>query len=127
MTSSNSGLMSKTSLVLRIECLLVFFITIYAFNQFNGGALFFLAAFVGIDLSMIGYAISPYAGGIVYNLGHSYIVPRLILLAALFSNWHGLILFALAWNAHISADRALGYGLKQKTFHHTHLGTIGKR
>jgi hypothetical protein len=117
---------SKTSLVLRIECLLVFFVTLFAFNQFGGNWLIFLVVFAAIDLSMIGYLASNRVGGITYNLGHSYIVPRVILLAALLGDIHGLLLFALIWNAHISLDRAMGYGLKQNTFQHTHLGKIGK-
>ncbi|MDD9911252.1 MAG: DUF4260 family protein, partial [Ahrensia sp.] len=34
---------------------------------------------------------------------------------------------ALIWAAHISGDRALGYGLKyESNFKHTHLGKIGR-
>jgi hypothetical protein len=134
MMSSNSDLTlnklpwatKKSSLVLRIECLLVLLITIYAFHQLGGSWWLFGAVFVGVDLFLLGYLANAHVGGIVYNLGHSYILPRLILLGSLLAGLDGLVLFALAWNAHISFDRSLGYGLKHESFHLTHLGPIGK-
>lgn len=40
-------------------------------------------------------------------------------------NWK---LIAIIVFAHISLDRTLGYGLKQDdSFHHIHLGTVGKK
>ena len=115
-----------SSLVLRIECFLVLIITIYAFYQLEGSWWTFAAVMVGVDLFLLGYVVNNHVGGLVYNIGHSYILPRLILLTGLFGGMHGLTLFALAWNAHISMDRAFGYGLKHETFRLTHLGPIGK-
>jgi len=117
---------SNSSLVLRIECLLVLFITMYAFYELGGNWLVFAVVLIGVDLSLLGYAVNNHVGGLLYNMGHSYILPRIILLVSLFGDFHGLLLFALAWNAHISLDRALGFGLKHESFHLTHLGPISK-
>jgi hypothetical protein len=116
----------QSSLVLRVECLLVLLITVYAFHQLGGSWWLFAAVLAGVDLFLLGYLVNNHVGGIVYNFGHSYILPRLILLGSLLAGFDGLILFALAWNAHISLDRSLGYGLKHESFHVTHLGPIGK-
>lgn len=46
----------------------------------------------------------------IYNLGHTYTIPLLVWVALLFTDiapWP-----ILGWLIHISADRALGYGLR---------------
>ena len=117
---------SQSSLILRLECLLVFLITLYLFHKLGGNWLFYGLGMIAIDISLIGYVVNNHIGGLVYNIGHSYIIPRIILLAALIIDKDSIILFALVWNSHISMDRALGFGLKHETFHLTHLGPIGK-
>lgn len=117
---------SQSSLVLRIECFLVLIITVYAFYELGGDWWMFAAVLVSVDLFLLGYLVNNHVGGLVYDIGHSYILPRLILITGLLVDFQGLLLFALAWNAHISMDRALGYGLKHESFHHTHLGPISK-
>lgn len=118
---------SRSSLVLRLECLLVFLITLFVYHKLGGSWLYYLGVLAAIDISMAGYLVNNHIGGLVYNIGHSYIIPRLILLTALILNIDPIILFALAWNSHISLDRAFGFGLKHETFHSTHLGPIGKK
>jgi hypothetical protein len=46
----------------------------------------------------------------IYNLGHTYTIPVLVWLALLFTDIAPWPL--LGWLIHISADRALGYGLR---------------
>jgi len=115
----------RSSLVLRAECFLVLIITTYAFRTLGGNWWLFAAIFVSIDLFMLGYLVNNHIGGLAYNLGHSYIVPRVLLIIGLFGGFTELTLAMLAWNAHISLDRALGFGLKHERFHVTHLGPIG--
>lgn len=114
----------KSSLVLRLECLLVLLITIFLYQELNGSWLVFGLTLFTFDLSMLGYLANNHIGGLVYNIGHSYIIPRILLLIALVFDIRPLLLFAIIWNAHISLDRALGYGLKHEHFHLTHLGPI---
>lgn len=116
----------KSSLVLRLECLLVFLISMYVFRTLGGSWWLFAGVIAAIDITLVGYLINNHIGGLVYNIGHSYILPRCLLLGALIFQIEPLILVTIAWNAHISLDRAFGYGLKHESFHLTHLGPIGK-
>ena len=116
-----------SSWALRMECFLVFLITLYLFHKLGGNWLMYGLVMVGIDISLVGYLVNNHVGGLVYNIGHSYIIPRIVLLIALMTDTDSVILFALVWNSHISLDRALGYGLKHESFHLTHLGPIGKQ
>ena len=84
------------------------------------------ALFLIFDLSMVGYARSAALGALTYNLGHSYIGPVLLGIAAVVTDSRGALIIALAWIFHIGVDRLLGYGLKfTDRFTHTHLGEIG--
>jgi hypothetical protein len=66
-------------------------------------------------------------GALVYNLGHSYLLPGLIAISFLILA-RDVPAILYIWFAHIGMDRLLGYGLKEDTgFRHTHLGLIGKQ
>lgn len=87
-------------------------------------------AFLVFDLSALGYLVSQRVGALCYNLVHNYTLPGALLVV-----WAGLrltdisltwlVLLAACWGFHVAVDRALGYGLKLDSFHHTHLGVIG--
>ena len=80
------------------------------------------------DLVMVGYVRSTATGAMLYNLGHSYLLPVLIALSAWRSDRPLLLAIGLIWLAHIGMDRALGYGLKyDDNFKHTHLGSLYKQ
>lgn len=90
-----------------------------------------LAAFLLFDLSALGYLRGPRAGAIGYNAVHSYTGPAVVvtvylalLLAGHDVGWVALL--AACWSFHVAVDRALGYGLKEEDFTHTHLGRIGR-
>ena len=92
-----------------------------------------LAAFLAVDLSMVGYMWSTSAGAATYNAVHNYASPALAAVAALtlepvsgsWSTTAGVL--ACAWAFHVGLDRALGYGLKlPESFRSTHLGQIGR-
>lgn len=86
-----------------------------------------LLLFLVIDVSMVGYLISPLAGAVTYNMGHSIIGPVVLLSIYLIHGQQWELFIALIWLFHIFVDRALGYGLKHSDdFKHTHLGWIGK-
>ena len=113
------------------------------FQRLEGGAVFVAATAVYFaadfdllwyilllfvfDIFMAGYLANPHIGAFVYNLGHSFIGPSLVVIAFVFTDERWLFALACLWFAHIGIDRALGYGLKLTTgFKHTHLGDIGK-
>ncbi|WP_411830065.1 DUF4260 domain-containing protein [Metasolibacillus meyeri] len=94
--------------------------TIYIYLDFS--ILWFFLLLLVPDICMIGYVVNAKVGAIIYNMGHSFIVPCILLVMALFANIALLLSIVLIWLAHIFMDRALGYGLKHATgFKDTHL------
>ena len=86
--------------------------------------LFFLLLFVP-DISMIGYVINTKIGASLYNIGHHFSLPTILLTISIVFNSSTVLLIALIWIAHIVMDRALGYGLKYANdFKNTHLQKI---
>lgn len=80
------------------------------------------------DVSMAGYLFNPKTGAVVYNIGHSYVVPVVLLGGGVVLHFEWAVMGAIIWAAHIAADRALGYGLKLPAgFQHTHLGVLKRR
>ncbi|MGH9167323.1 MAG: DUF4260 family protein, partial [Acidimicrobiia bacterium] len=79
------------------------------------------------DVGMVGYARSPLAGAIAYDVLHTLAGPAVLGLYAVSARATHLLAVALIWLAHIGMDRALGYGLKYPwAFRDTHLGRIGR-
>ena len=80
------------------------------------------------DITMAGYLINSRVGAFIYNIGHSLIGPAVLVALYIGTDSQPLLFVALIWLFHILIDRAFGYGLKHITsFHHTHLGPIGKQ
>jgi hypothetical protein len=107
---------------LQLEGLVAFIVLtlIYITNSFSFwlyAGLFFLP-----DLFMLGYLIDPRNGAFFYNLGHTYVIPALLVGAGLIFRLPLLVPCGLIWSAHIGFDRILGYGLKYPSgFKDTHL------
>lgn len=93
---------------------------------------------LGPDISMLGYLLGPRVGAIAYNIFHHKAVAILVFMTGFlvmreppvgqFSTpqvyW---MLVGMVLYGHASMDRIFGYGLKfGDSFHHTHLGWIGK-
>src|SRR3989344_7497991 len=111
------------------------------FQRIEGAAIFSAATFMyfdsglswiwyvlllfAFDIFMLGYLINDKLGAYFYNLGHTYLIPSIIVILYLLANNKILLGLACLWFAHIGLDRALGYGLKLTTsFQDTHLGKI---
>ena len=74
------------------------------------------------DITMIGYAINKKIGAIVYNFGHSFILPLLLALCYLYFSKDYLLIISIICIAQIFMDRLLGFGLKyQESFNKTHI------
>jgi hypothetical protein len=96
---------------------------LYRSSGFHWG--WFLLLFLWPDLAMLGYLVSVRFGAQLYNFTHTTTLP--ILMAGLAYVQHGpeCLAFALIWIAHITFDRALGYGLKYPThFKDTHMQRV---
>lgn len=109
--------------VLAAIALVVFYISV------GGFAWYWLPiSFLVFDISMIGYFVNNRVGALGYNIGHSMIGPTILMLIYILTENQISLFIALLWLFHIFVDRAMGYGLKHVTgFHHTHLGSIGKK
>lgn len=114
--------------MLQLESIFFFLVAVLFYNQVSGNWLLFVLLLLVPDISMVGYLKNPKTGALLYNLVHNYILALTLaiigftLLQNNFLTQIGIILFA-----HVSMDRALGFGLKEPTnFKHTHLGKIGK-
>ena len=86
--------------------------------------LFFLLLLVP-DITMLGYFIHSKAGAIIYNVGHSLILPIICCGLSISISNQILLMLALIWLAHIMMDRCLGYGLKYPhSFQETHMQRV---
>jgi hypothetical protein len=93
----------------------------------NGGhPLLLIAAWLLVDLSMVGYLGGPRLGSITYNAAHNLVLPIVLLGLGWWMSIGWPVLAAAVFLTHIGLDRALGYGLKLPSdFRDTHLGRIG--
>lgn len=113
--------------ILKIEAAVFFIASVWAYYLIGASWWLFLVLLLVPDLFMVVYAKNSKLGALLYNVGHTYFVPLLLLGVYLVLNVTVLLPVSVIWLAHISMDRMLGYGLKLDTgFKHTHLGTIGK-
>lgn len=118
--------MNYTTKWLRLESLAVLVVVLAAYYIAGTSWLLFIGLLLVPDLAMVGYLAGPRAGAAVYNAGHLYLWPGLLVVmwAGGVADW--ALAPGLVWAAHIAMDRALGYGLKHPdAFKHTHLGWIG--
>lgn len=80
---------------------------------------------LGPDASMIGYALNPRVGAILYNLFHTFALALSLALAGWLTNNPFTLIIGLLLTGHIGMDRAFGFGLKYlSAFKDTHLGRI---
>ncbi len=111
--------------ILQLEGVVFFLISLYLFHLRDQSWLIFILLLFTPDISMIGYLRNKKIGAIIYNLGHNYILAiAFVILGNVTPNgWmvtYGIILFA-----HVSLDRALGFGLKYPgDFKDTHIQRV---
>ena len=98
--------------LIRLENTFVFITAVIVYFMFGFSVWLFLIFLLVPDVFMLGYLLNNKIGSYVYNIGHSYIIPILITLLYLAIGENLLLGIALIWLAHISMDRAIGYGLK---------------
>ena len=112
--------------ILRLEGLFIFLLATFFYFKLDGNWLIFILLLFTPDLSMIGYLKNPKLGAVIYNLIHNFVLSITLILLGFIINNQLVVFSGLILSAHIGMDRALGYGLKEKTgFKNTHLGKIG--
>ena len=113
--------------LLRLEGATVLVCATFAFSKISSDWLQFALLFFVPDIAMLGYLFGRKTGALLYNAGHSYILPALLTVFSLTFSMPVSLAVGLIWIAHIGFDRAAGYGLKYETaFADTHLGRTGR-
>ncbi|MBN9653233.1 DUF4260 family protein [Halobacillus litoralis] len=114
-----------TRVLLHMEGAFVFLASLYFYQQNDFSWLAFVFLLLIFDISMLGYLVNERVGAVVYNLSHSYVLPLLLIVAAIAASLDALLMISLIWMAHNGMDRMFGYGLKYPTgFKDTHLQRI---
>lgn len=98
--------------MVRLEAAALLALIVVVYGQRDASWLLFAALFLAPDVSALGYLVSPRAGAIGYNLGHTLVFPVVLGLAGLVAGAPLLVTLALIWAAHITFDRTIGYGFK---------------
>lgn len=113
-------------ILLHLEGLAVLLASLFAFYLGKFDWTWFAVLFLAPDLSMLGYLLGPRVGAMIYNLGHWYALPLVLLLVTPDEIGYSVYsMIALIWLSHIGFDRLLGYGLKYPTgFKDTHLQRV---
>ncbi len=120
--------MKQPILYQRIEAAVVFVASLYFYVHSHLNVILFFVLLLAVDVFMLGYLANNRLGVHLYNIGHSFIIPPILLIIGTSAANNVLIGAGLIWAAHIAIDRAFGYGLKFDTsFQDTHLGKIGKK
>ena len=117
-----------TRVILRIEGLFIFLLSVSAFIRLDGNWLLFILLLILPDLSMLGYLKDSRTGAYIYNSVHNFVLALLVTAVGYFLNFQLLLFAGIVLSAHIGLDRAFGFGLKEiKGFTQTHLGEIQRR
>jgi len=113
---------------LRLEGLAIATLSAIFYARTGASWWLFAALWLTPDLSFLGYLTGPRIGSYCYNTVHSYLLPGVLVIAALSLRQPALLRFAIIWFNHIGVDRLLGYGLKYPAgFGFTHLKKLGKQ
>lgn len=113
--------------IVRLEELGFFLFATYLFSLLPFPWWYFPAFLLLPDLGMLGYVAGPSIGSIVYNIVHHRALALLYYVLGTLLTIPGLALAGVILFAHSSLDRVFEYGLKfSDSFHHTHLGSIGR-
>jgi hypothetical protein len=119
------GEKDNIKILLRLEGMVTFILLTLIYYSTGNSLKQFIILFFLPDLSMLGYLVNNRMGSIIYNIGHSYLIPMLIACCLIITDKTNYLYLVYIWVAHIGFDRMLGYGLKySESFYVTHLGNI---
>ena len=118
----------KPKLWLRLEGLVLLIATIIAFASQHQRWWLYPVLLLVPDIFMLGYLANTKVGAFLYNLGHSYLAPALVIFFSWRSESNLNLAIGIIWLGHIGWDRLFGYGLKyDSSFKHTHLGDLDNK
>ena len=111
--------------LLKIEELFLFFLSIYLFSQLEYSWWWFPALILVPDIGMLGYLVNPGFGAAVYNVVHHRAVSIILYIAGSILMLPLVQLIGIILFAHSTIDRVFDYGLKYSdNFKHTHLSEV---
>ncbi len=114
--------------ILRLEHIAITTLCVFAYHHLNGAWWLFALLFLAPDIAMLGYLFGNKIGATTYNLLHTQNLPIILFGVGMILLSPITTQLAIIWFAHISFDRAIGYGLKLPTgFHQTHLSAAGTK
>ena len=117
----------KPRFFLRLEGVVLFITSLILFSSTHQHWWWVPLLLLLPDVFMAGYARSTQLGALIYNIGHTYLLPALLALYGWHSHRPLALAIGLIWLAHIGMDRFAGYGLKyDENFKHTLLGSLLK-
>jgi Domain of unknown function (DUF4260) len=64
------------------------------------------------DISMLGYLINNLTDSSIYNFGHTYVIPLILIILSVILHRDLMLALSIIWVAHIGMDRTIVYGLK---------------
>lgn len=113
-------------LLLRLEGLAIGLAGALGYVLVGGDLLVFLPLVLWPDATIAAYLAGPRAGSLAYNAVHLLAFPVALLVWSLWAARGLGTIVALAWVAHVGADRAFGLGLKygDAPFRETHLQRV---
>jgi hypothetical protein len=110
---------------LQLEGLAVVILAAGAYGACHFSGWLFAALFLAPDLFILGYLAGSRTGAEIYNVGHTYCAPAVLIAAGWFASSPVSLAIGLIWCAHIGFDRMLGFGLKYDSgFKATHLQKV---
>lgn len=117
--------MMKLRKIISLEYVIAFLVTVFFYWHFDFSFVYFVLFLLLPDVSMLGYMVNTKVGALFYNIGHSLVMPAILLVLGFVTVSTPLLMVSIIWLAHIFLDRALGYGLKyEEAFTKTHLQQI---
>lgn len=96
----------------RIESLFIFALACAVYYHFGFSWILFFLLMLAPDVFFAGYLINPKVGMRVYNIGHIYATPMILIALHYLAGLPHALPIAIIWIAHIAFDRVLGFGLK---------------
>jgi len=111
--------------ILRIENAFILISSIYWYSYCHFNWTVFAVLLLVPDIFMFGYFVDKTRGTYIYNIGHTYLLPAILLVYGLSATQQTLIMFSTIWIAHIAMDRTFGFGLKYvSNFKDTHMQNV---
>ncbi len=111
----------------KAESFFIFALACAVYHHFGFSWVLFFSLILVPDIFFAGYLINPKIGARVYNIGHVYAAPVILIAVHYLARLPLALPVSIIWIAHIAFDRVLGFGLKHESgFKDTHLGKINR-